>query len=107
MHRLRRLWRRILIRRSQRSRATWDRLNPILNRWIPVPRVLHPYPTDRFIATHPRREPYAWTRTYGSVRGATSDGRPYRNTNPDYWTEASALARSYPPLLSRSDPPSL
>ena len=59
MHRLRRLWRLILIRRSQRSRATWDRLNPILKRWIPVPRVLHPYPMDRFIATHPRWEPYA------------------------------------------------
>jgi RNA-directed DNA polymerase len=59
MHRLRRLWRLILIRRSQRSRATWDRLNPILNRWIPVPRVLHPYPMDRFVATHPRWEPYA------------------------------------------------
>jgi RNA-directed DNA polymerase len=59
MHRLRRLWRLVLIRRSQRNRLSWDRLNPILNRWIPVPRVLHPYPTDRFVATHPRWEPYA------------------------------------------------
>jgi RNA-directed DNA polymerase len=59
MHRLRRLWRLVLIRRSQRSRASWDRLNPILDRWIPVPRVLHPYPMERFVATHPRWEPYA------------------------------------------------
>jgi hypothetical protein len=59
MHRLRRLWRLVLIRRSQRSRATWDRICPILDRWIPVPRVLHPYPMDRFVATHPRWEPYA------------------------------------------------
>jgi RNA-directed DNA polymerase len=59
MHRLRRLWRMVLLRRSQRNRASWDRLNPILDRWIPVPRVLHPYPTTRFDATHPRREPYA------------------------------------------------
>jgi hypothetical protein len=51
MHRLRRLWRLVLIRCSQRRRATWDRLNPILNRWIPVPRVLHPYPIERFVAT--------------------------------------------------------
>jgi hypothetical protein len=36
-----------------------NRLNPILDRWIPVPRVLHPYPTTRFDATHPKREPYA------------------------------------------------
>jgi hypothetical protein len=24
-----------------------------LNRWIPPPRVLHPYPDARFYATHP------------------------------------------------------
>src|ERR1017187_3450470 len=46
MHRLRRLWRLVLLRRSQKSRASWDRLNPILDRWIPVPRVFHPYPTQ-------------------------------------------------------------
>src|SRR5215472_11983280 len=28
----------------------------------------------------PRWEPYALTRSYGSVRGAISDGRPYRDT---------------------------
>ncbi len=26
---------------------------PVLNRWIPPPRVLHPYPDARFYATHP------------------------------------------------------
>jgi hypothetical protein len=29
---------------------------------------------------HPSEEPYAETRTYGSVRGAFSDDRPYRDT---------------------------
>ncbi len=57
--RLRRLWRLILSRRSQRDRALWDRVIPIFHRWIPAPRVLHPYPFERFIATHPRWEPYA------------------------------------------------
>ena len=57
--RLRRLWRLTLSRRSQRSRAVWDRLTPILRRGIPAPRVLHPYPLERFVATHPRWEPYA------------------------------------------------
>ena len=57
--RLRRQWRLILSRRSQRGRADWDRLTPIFERWIPAPRVLHPYPLERFLATHPRREPYA------------------------------------------------
>ena len=54
MHRLRRLWRAILVRRSQRSKATWQRLNPLLSHWIPVPRVLHPYPSVRFAARHLR-----------------------------------------------------
>ena len=27
--------------------------------WIPVPRVFHPYPMQRFDASHPRQEPYA------------------------------------------------
>jgi RNA-directed DNA polymerase len=57
--RLRRQWRFLLCRRSQRGRAIWDRLTPIFERWIPAPRVLHPYPLERFVATHPRWEPYA------------------------------------------------
>ena len=49
-----RLWRSVLIRRSQRAQVGWDRLNPLLDRWIPQPRVLHPYPDKRFDAIHPR-----------------------------------------------------
>jgi RNA-directed DNA polymerase len=56
--RLRRLWWLILRRRSQR-RVSWDQLLPVFKRWFPAPRVLHPYPIDRFLATHPRWEPYA------------------------------------------------
>ena len=58
-HRLRRLWRMVLIHRSQRGYVRWERLNPLFDRWIPPPRVLHPYPMARFDATHPRRKPYA------------------------------------------------
>jgi RNA-directed DNA polymerase len=47
------LWRNVLVRRSQRARMGWDRLTPILTRWIPPPRTLHPYPDARFHATHP------------------------------------------------------
>jgi RNA-directed DNA polymerase len=54
MHRLRRLWRAVLVRRSQRGQVSWQRHNPLLDRWIPIPRVLHPYPSARFAATHPR-----------------------------------------------------
>jgi group II intron reverse transcriptase/maturase len=48
-----RLWRSVLIRRSQRAQVRWERLTPLLNRWVPQPRVLHPYPDARFYATHP------------------------------------------------------
>jgi group II intron reverse transcriptase/maturase len=51
--RLNRLWHNVLVRRSQRARIRWERLIPLLNRWIPEPRVLHPYPEARFYATHP------------------------------------------------------
>jgi RNA-directed DNA polymerase len=51
--RVNRLWRSVLIRRSQRAQVRWERLTPLLNRWVPQPRVLHPYPDARFYATHP------------------------------------------------------
>src|SRR5215475_2270297 len=53
-HRLRRLWRAVLNRRSQRGQKPWERLTPLLDRWIPFPRILHPYPSARFAAMHPR-----------------------------------------------------
>jgi RNA-directed DNA polymerase len=49
-----RMWRSVLVRRSQRAQMRWGRLIPLLNRWIPQPRILHPYPDARFAATHPR-----------------------------------------------------
>jgi len=57
--RLRRLWRLVLMRRSQRGYVRWDRLERLFARWIPRPRVLHPHPMQRFDATHPRWKPYA------------------------------------------------
>jgi len=47
-----RLWRSVLVRR-QRAQVRWARLTPLLNRWIPRPRILHPYPMARFAARHP------------------------------------------------------
>ena len=59
VHRLRRIWRRVLFQRSQKGRKSWQRMSPLFNRWIPEPQILHPYPEQRFAATHPRWEPYA------------------------------------------------
>ena len=51
--RVSRLWQSVLVRRSQRAKMRWERFTPVLNWWIPPPRVLHPYPDARFYATHP------------------------------------------------------
>jgi RNA-directed DNA polymerase len=47
-----RLWRSVLVRRSQRAQVGRERLNPLLNPWIPHPYVLHPYPDKRFEPFH-------------------------------------------------------
>jgi hypothetical protein len=41
-------WCRALRRRSQRSRITWVRMHRLATRWLPPPRVQHPFPADRF-----------------------------------------------------------
>ena len=67
-----RLWLRTLRRRSQRTKVTWERMNPLIRRWLPRPRVLHPYPDARFDARHPRQEPSAVIPHAGICAG----GRP-------------------------------
>jgi hypothetical protein len=47
-------WLYTLRRRSQRSRWTWERFGVLMDRFLPEPRVLHPYPLERFCAKHPR-----------------------------------------------------
>jgi group II intron reverse transcriptase/maturase len=46
-----RYWRHTLRRRSQKSRITWARIRRLAKRWIPTPRILHPYPEQRLIVT--------------------------------------------------------
>jgi RNA-directed DNA polymerase len=52
-NRVNRLWRNVLVRRSQTARKKWEKFTPVFERWIPPPRILHPYPEARFYATHP------------------------------------------------------
>ena len=47
------IWWHTLCRRSQ-QRLPWKRMLQLGDRWLPRPRVLHPYPAVRFAATHPR-----------------------------------------------------
>ena len=53
------LWRRSLRRRSQKDRITWDRISKLADDFLPKPRILHPWPSDRFAVKHPRWEPSA------------------------------------------------
>jgi RNA-directed DNA polymerase len=48
------LWRRTLRHRSQKDRQTWDRMTAIAAAWLPAPRILHPWPSQRFAVTHLR-----------------------------------------------------
>jgi len=52
-------WRRTLRRRSQKDHLTWVRITKIADAWLPQPRILHPWPDQRFAVTHPRWEPSA------------------------------------------------
>jgi RNA-directed DNA polymerase len=40
-----RLWRRALSRRSQKGRVNWQRMQPLITRWIPRARIAQPYPS--------------------------------------------------------------
>jgi RNA-directed DNA polymerase len=48
------IWFRSLLRRSQRHRLTWERMDRLINRFLPFPRVLHPWPDQRFGVTYSR-----------------------------------------------------
>ena len=47
-------WLRAIRRRGQKHRLPWSRMKQIANRYLPYPRILHPWPEQRFLVTHPR-----------------------------------------------------
>lgn len=54
---LTRIWKRVLERRSERTRVRWERMRRLIDRWLPPARVCHPYPEDRFAARTQGRSP--------------------------------------------------
>src|SRR5439155_13968021 len=80
-HHLADLWRRALRRRSQKDATRWQR-SVLEARWLPRPRITHPWPNQRFTVRHPRWEPVREFRTPGSVRGVRGNMHPYRER---YW----------------------
>jgi hypothetical protein len=73
------LWMRTLTRRSQKDRTIWSRVNRLADQWLPKPRILHPWPNQRFAVTHPRWEPDAGMPHVRFCAGVLSNGHPYRD----------------------------
>lgn len=44
-------WKHSLRRRSQKATITWDKMGKLIDRWIPKPKILHKYPSERFGVT--------------------------------------------------------
>ena len=48
-------WYRSLRRRSHKRKLTWKKMHLHVTRWLPQPKVLHPWPEERFFARHNSR----------------------------------------------------
>ena len=62
-------WLRALRRRSQRARVPWTRMTGLVARWLPAPKILHPWPDSRFAGRLQGRSPVRQQHSPGSVRG--------------------------------------
>ncbi len=45
------LWHRALKRRSQKHKCRWDKMDVLVQRWLPTPKIMHPYPDQRLRVT--------------------------------------------------------
>ena len=52
---LSRRWYRSLCRRSHKKRLNWSKMQLHISRWLPSPRIVHPYPEERFKGKSPVR----------------------------------------------------
>ena len=51
---LQRVWMKVLRRRSQRGRFSWQWLKALVDRYWPKPLIRHPWPGARFAIKYPR-----------------------------------------------------
>jgi len=57
-HQAIRLWYKALRRRSDKKhRITWKRMEELARRWLPTPRIVHPYPNQRLNVSTQGRSP--------------------------------------------------
>ena len=52
-----RLWWKTLCHRSQKGYVTWERMRRLKLRWLPKPKIYHPYPRQRLVVTTRGRSP--------------------------------------------------
>jgi len=52
-----RMWHKALLRRSQRHHLNWERMDRLINRWLPRPRIYHSYPDLSMYVTTRGRSP--------------------------------------------------
>jgi len=45
------LWHKALCRRGHKRPIKWQRMSALVSRWLPHPRICHPYPNQRLIVT--------------------------------------------------------
>jgi hypothetical protein len=67
-----RLWHRTLPRRSQKDFTSWERISRLSLDYLPIPRVLHPWPSTRFDVNHPKVE----AECLNQARSVLCGGRP-------------------------------
>ncbi len=68
------LWQRSLSRRSQKGYVNWTRMSRYVQRWLPVARICHPYPIERFGGMTQGRESSAVVPLAGICAGGA--GQP-------------------------------
>ncbi len=56
-HQVARRWNKALRRRSQRGQMPWTRFERLRAKWLPRPRILHPYPSERLVVITRGRSP--------------------------------------------------
>lgn len=56
-YRILQMWKQSLGRRSQNGKINWKRMARCIKRWLPYPRILHPYPSQRLCVTTRGRSP--------------------------------------------------
>jgi RNA-directed DNA polymerase len=86
------LWRRSLRRRSQKDRTTWRRITKLADDFLLRARILHPRPEVALALSTRGGSRVPELGTLGSVRGALSNERPYRdlrNVVTNYPVESS------------------